>query len=350
MRRLASAHAAYHAAEPAPASTMISVVVPMYNEEENVARLVDEVAAALAAQPNSFELIIVDDGSTDESAARLEALTANRPWLVPVYLKRNYGQSTALQAGFDVARGDIIVTLDADLQNDPAEIPRLLTLLEQHPDIDVISGWRRQRQDNTLTRTLPSRIANWLVSTVTGVRLHDYGCALKAYRRQIIADLRLYGEQHRFIPALAADVGGRILEVEVNHRSRALGKSKYGIDRTARVIVDLFWITFLLRFLHRPMHAFGGLGLAFAMIGAAILAYLGFDKLVLGHDIGGRPLLFLGMLLTIVGVQLVATGVIGELLTRVYHEPEGRRQYLLRRPPAVSESALPAARDVQSLG
>jgi glycosyltransferase involved in cell wall biosynthesis len=350
MRPLVSARAARHAAEAAPPSTTISVVVPMYNEEENVARLVDEVGDALAQHRHSFELIIVDDGSTDDSAARLEALAASRPWLAPVYLKRNYGQSTALQAGFDVARGDIIVTLDADLQNDPAEIPRLLILLEQSPDIDVISGWRRHRQDNALTRTLPSRAANWLVSAVTGVRLHDYGCALKAYRRQIIADIRLYGEQHRFIPALAADVGGRILEVEVNHRSRTLGTSKYGIDRTARVIVDLFWVSFLLRFLHRPMHAFGGLGLAFGLVGGAILAYLAFDKLVLGHDIGGRPLLFLGMLLTIVGVQFVATGVIGELLTRVYHEPEGRRQYLLRPPPALSENASPSTRDVQSLG
>jgi glycosyltransferase involved in cell wall biosynthesis len=325
--------------DAATPADLISVVVPMHNEVENVAALVEAIERALAGAGRPFELILVDDGSTDGSDQRLEQLAVTRPWLHPLYLKRNYGQSTALQAGFDIAQGEIIVTLDADLQNDPAEIPRLVAILDGNPDIDAVSGWRSNRQDSALSRTLPSRVANWLISRVTGVRLHDYGCALKAYRRQIISDLRLYGEQHRFIPALAADVGARILEVEVGHRARERGQSKYGIDRTARVILDLLWITFLLRFLHRPIHAFGGLGLASGAVGAAILAYLAVDKLVLGHDIGGRPLLLLGLLLTVIGVQFIATGVLGELLIRVYHEPQGRRQYLLRRFPTGSANA-----------
>jgi glycosyltransferase involved in cell wall biosynthesis len=329
---------------------LISVVVPMHNEVENVAALVESIERALAHADRRFELILVDDGSTDGSDQRLEQLAATRPWLHPLYLKRNYGQSTALQAGFDIAQGEIIVTLDADLQNDPAEIPRLVGILDENEDVDVVSGWRSRRQDNALSRTLPSRIANWVISRVTGVRLHDYGCALKAYRRQIVSDLRLYGEQHRFIPALAADVGARILEVEVGHRARAHGRSKYGIDRTARVILDLLWVTFLLRFLHRPIHAFGGLGLAFGAAGAAILAYLAVDKLILGHDIGGRPLLLLGLLLTVIGVQFIATGVLGELLIRVYHEPQGRRQYLLRRYPAGSATASASVPDERPAG
>jgi hypothetical protein len=197
----------------------------------------------------------------------------------------------------------------------------------------VISGWRKARQDAALSRKLPSMLANGLISKVTGVKLHDYGCALKLYRAQVIHDLRLYGELHRFIPALAAEVGAKIIEVPVLHHARTRGTSKYGIDRTFRVMLDLLWIKFLLRFLHRPIHAFGGAGMSLGSIGFAILAWLAFDKLVLGHAIGGRPLLLLGALLLLIGVQLVATGVLGELLTRIYHEPEGRRQYQTRSAP-----------------
>ncbi len=256
-----------------------------------------------------------------------------RPWLKPLYLIRNYGQSAALQAGFDAARGEIIVTLDGDLQNDPDDVPALLQLMDERPDVDVISGWRKDRQDRTVSRKIPSMIANGIISRVTGVRLHDYGCALKVYRAQVIGDLRLYGELHRFIPALAADVGAKVLEVPVQHHPRTRGKSKYGIDRTVRVVLDLLWIKFLMRFLHRPMHAFGGLGVALGLVGGLILAWLAFDKLVLGQSIGGRPLLLLGALLVLIGVQLVATGVLGELLTRIYHEPQGRAQYVLRAAP-----------------
>jgi len=311
----------------------VSVVIPVYNEEANVAELVERVGTALQRSGKRFELICIDDGSRDGTAAALESLAATRPWLKPLYLIRNYGQSAALQAGFDAAQGELIATLDGDLQNDPDDIPELLTLLDEKPDIDVISGWRKERQDRTVSRKLPSMAANALISKVTGVRLHDYGCALKVYRADIIRGLRLYGELHRFIPALAAEVGAKIVEVPVRHHARTRGVSKYGIDRTFRVLLDLLWIKFLMRFLHRPLQAFGGFGLALGGAGFLILAWLTAEKLLLDRDIGGRPLLLLGVLLMLIGVQLVATGVIGELLTRIYHEPQGRAQYLLRRQP-----------------
>jgi len=311
----------------------VSVVIPVYNEEANVAELVERVGTALQRSGKRFELICIDDGSRDGTAAALESLAATRPWLKPLYLIRNYGQSAALQAGFDAAQGELIATLDGDLQNDPDDIPELLTLLDEKPDIDVISGWRKERQDRTVSRKLPSMAANALISKVTGVRLHDYGCALKVYRADIIRGLRLYGELHRFIPALAAEVGAKIVEVPVRHHARTRGVSKYGIDRTFRVLLDLLWIKFLMRFLHRPLQAFGGVGLGFGGAGFLVLAWLTAEKLAFGHEIGGRPLLLLGVLLMLIGVQLVATGVIGELLTRIYHEPQGRAQYLLRRQP-----------------
>jgi glycosyltransferase involved in cell wall biosynthesis len=313
-----------------PAHPHVSVVIPIYNEEDNLADLVERVGAALAASGRSFELVLVDDGSRDDSAAILAELARARSWLRPLYLIRNYGQSAALQAGFDAAHGEVIVTLDGDLQNDPDDIPRLLQLLDERPDVDMISGWRKERQDRTLSRKVPSMIANRVISRVTGVSLHDYGCALKLYRAQVIRDLKLYGELHRFIPALAAEVGARIVEVPVRHHPRTRGTSKYGIDRTVRVVLDLLWIKFMMRFLHRPMHAFGGVGFALLALGLLILGWLTFDKLALGHDIGGRPLLMLGVLLALIGVQLLATGVLGELLTRIYHEPQGRPQYVLR--------------------
>ena len=311
----------------------VSVVIPIYNEEANVAELVKRVGTAMLRTGKTFELICVDDGSRDGSAAALEALAAERPWLKPLYLIRNYGQSAALQAGFDAAQGEIIVTLDGDLQNEPDDIPELLKILEQRPEVDVISGWRKERQDRTVSRKLPSAAANAVISGVTGVKLHDYGCALKLYRADVIRGLRLYGELHRFIPALAAEVGANIIEVPVRHHARTRGVSKYGIDRTFRVLLDLLWIKFLMRFLHRPLQAFGGVGLALGAVGFLILAWLTYEKLALGAEIGGRPLLLLGVLLALIGVQLVATGLIGELLTRIYHEPQGRPQYLLRRQP-----------------
>jgi glycosyltransferase involved in cell wall biosynthesis len=311
----------------------VSVVIPIYNEAASLAELVERVGAAMRRAARSFELICVDDGSRDGSAAVLEKLAQERAWLKPLYLIRNYGQSAALQAGFDAAQGEIIVTLDGDLQNDPDDVPELLKLLDERPEVDVISGWRKDRQDRTLSRKLPSTAANLVISRVTGVKLHDYGCALKLYRADVIRGLRLYGELHRFIPALAAEVGANIVEVPVRHHARTHGVSKYGLDRTFRVLLDLLWIKFLMRFLHRPMQAFGGFGLAFGAAGFLVLAWLSAEKIFLGSDIGGRPLLLLGVLLLVIGVQLVATGLIGELLTRIYHEPQGRPQYLLRRQP-----------------
>jgi len=314
------------------AADRVSIVIPVYNEEANLRELVDRVAAAMEPSGADFELILVDDGSRDGSPALLDELAADRPWLNPLKLIRNYGQSVALQAGFDHARGDFIVTLDGDLQNDPADIPGLLTLMHERPHIDVISGWRKERQDAAVSRRLPSRIANSIISSVTGVRLHDYGCALKVYRAKVIHGIRLYGEMHRFIPALAAEVGARIMEVPVQHHPRTRGTSKYGIGRTLRVVLDLLWVKFLMRFLTRPMHAFGGIGLTLFLAGFGILAWLSWEKLGLGHDIGGRPLLLLGVLLALMGGQVILTGLIGELLIRIYHEPEGRRLYVLRGP------------------
>lgn len=328
---------------PVADAVAVSVVVPVYDEADNIELLVARIEAALVPTGRAFEVICVDDGSRDATPALLSTLAAARPWLRPIHLIRNYGQSAALQAGFDVARGDTVVTLDGDLQNDPADIPRLLDLLDADAGIDVISGWRKGRKDQALSRRLPSAIANRIVSRVTGVRLHDFGCALKVYRADVVRDLRLYGELHRFIPALAADVGARIVEVPVQHHPRTRGRSKYGLDRTVRVVLDLLWIRFLMRFLHRPLQAFGGIGMLLLGAGGVTLTYLAVDKLVFGHAIGGRPLLLLGVMLVLMGVQLIATGVLGELLTRIYHEPQGRPHYRVRSP--LAAAAQPAQRD-----
>lgn len=317
----------------------ISVVIPIYNEAENLPDLVARVGDALERTGKPFELICVDDGSRDDSAHILAELAERTPWLRPRFLIRNYGQTAALQAGFDVARGQYIVTLDGDLQNDPDDIPALIEKMDNSPEIDMISGWRKARQDAALSRKLPSMIANRLISKVTGVRLHDYGCALKVYRREIIERIQLYGELHRFIPTLAAEAGARIVEVPVRHHARTRGTSKYGIDRTFRVALDLLLIKFLMRYLHRPLHAFGGIGLWLLTPGALSLAWLGALKLM-GESIGGRPLLLVAVMLCLMGVQLIAIGVLGEILIRVYHEPKGRELY------RVQDSPRPRAPDV----
>lgn len=323
---------------PAAAEPDVSIVVPIYNEVDNLPDLVDRIDQALRPTGRAFELIAVDDGSRDDSAAMLTRLAADRPWLRPVLLARNYGQSSALQAGFDRVRGRYVVTLDADLQNDPLDIPAMLERLDRDDDVDMISGWRQQRQDKALSRRLPSVIANRLISRSTGVHLHDYGCALKAYRREIIDRIRLYGELHRFIPSLARDAGAHIAEMPVRHHARTRGVSKYGIDRTFRVILDLVLIVFFMRYRQRPLHAFGAVGLWLAAPGALILAWLFVLKLG-GEDIGGRPLLLAGVMLVLMGVQLVVAGLVGELLTRIYHEGRGTPQYFVREPRARERSA-----------
>ena len=312
-------------AQPRPE---LSIVVPLYNEEESLPLLVEKLLAALRPLGRSFELVLVDDGSSDATASVLRRLAAETPELVAVLLRRNYGQTPAMSAGFDVSRGDLIVTLDGDLQNDPADIPMLLEQLEQ--GYDLVSGWRHQRQDHAVSRLLPSKLANRLIARVTGVRLHDYGCSLKAYRREVVSDLNLYGELHRFLPALAFIEGARISEVKVNHHPRRFGQSKYGLDRTFRVLMDLLTVWFMKRFLTRPMHVFGFGGLAAMVLGLMVGLWLVGEKLLLGSDIGDRPLLLMALLSFLTGVQLFCFGLLAELQMRTYHESQGRPIYRVR--------------------
>jgi glycosyltransferase involved in cell wall biosynthesis len=307
----------------------LSVVVPLYNEEGSLPHLVAQLLAALQPLGRSFEIVLVDDGSRDGTAALLQDMAARTPELVAVLLRRNYGQTAAMAAGFDASRGEILVTLDGDLQNDPADIPLLLNQLEQG-QLDLVSGWRHQRQDNTISRLLPSLLANLLIARVTGVKLHDYGCSLKAYRREVVADMNLYGELHRFLPALAFIEGARIGEVQVNHHPRRYGKSKYGIDRTFRVLMDLLTVWFMKRFLTRPMHVFGFAGLVSLGTGLALALWLVSEKLLLGADIGNRPLLQMAVLAILSGVQLFGFGLLAELQMRTYHESQGRPIYRVR--------------------
>ena len=306
----------------------VSVVVPIYNEVESLPSLIDAIATTLNSTGLDYELILVDDGSTDGSAQLLKQQAQNHPYLRGVLLRRNYGQTAAMAAGFNFARGSAIVSLDGDLQNDPADIPLLLAKLEE--GYDLVSGWRQNRQDATLTRLLPSKIANWLIGKITGVKIHDYGCSLKAYRSELLADMNLYGELHRFLPALAFIEGARIAELPVRHHSRRHGSSKYGLGRTFRVLMDLFTVFFMKKFLTRPMHVFGSLGMMSLLSGMGLGVYLTFLKLGLGEDIGDRPLLILAVVLLLTGVQLFCFGLLGELLMRTYHESQGRPIYRVR--------------------
>ena len=306
----------------------LSIVIPLYNEAENVPPLAEEIRRALDPLSIPYEVVVVDDGSTDATWERLEAVCAEDPRWVLVALRRNFGQTAAMSAGFDHARGEVIVTLDGDLQNDPADIPRLLQLAKEY---DVVSGWRRNRQDPLLSRRLPSRLANWLISRVTGVRLHDYGCTLKAYRREVIEHLRLYGEMHRFIPAIASWMGISLIEVDTHHRRRRFGRSKYGIGRTLRVVLDLLTVKFLLSYASKPIQVFGLLGLGAGTVGLGVAGYLTFIKLAFGAQIGQRPLLVLAVLLILVGLQLIVMGLLGEMLVRVYHESQQKPIYMVKR-------------------
>ena len=306
----------------------LSIVVPLYNEEANVPILAQEIRQALDPLGIAYEVIAVDDGSTDATAARIAEVRAEDSRWIAIILRRNFGQTAALSAGFDHARGAVIIPLDGDLQNDPADIPRLLALSKEY---DIVSGWRRNRQDPFLSRRLPSHLANWLISKVTGVRLHDYGCTLKAYRREVLANVRLYGEMHRFIPAIASWMGVALVEVETHHRPRRFGRSKYNIARTLRVVLDLITVKFLLSFATRPIQILGLPGLAALGIGSALAAYLATLKLVWAERIGGRPLLLLAVLLIMIGGQFVVLGLLGELLVRVYHESQRKPTYMVRR-------------------
>lgn len=306
----------------------VSVVVPIYNEVESLPHLIDAIASSLSNFGLSYEIILVDDGSQDGSTQLLKEQAKMRSDLRAVLLRRNYGQTAAMSAGFNYARGRVIVTLDGDLQNDPADIPRLMAKLEE--GYDLVSGWRKNRQDAALSRLLPSKIANWLIGEVTGVKLHDYGCSLKAYRAELVADMNLYGELHRFLPALAYIEGAKITEMPVRHYARRYGKSKYGLGRTFRVMMDLLTIWFMKKFLTRPMHVFGLLGLISMLLGVLAGSYLTFVKLGLGETIGNRPLLILTVLLLLTGIQLFGFGLLAELLMRTYHESQGRPIYRVR--------------------
>lgn len=311
----------------------ISIVVPLYNEEDNVANLLARVAGVMRpyakANKVAWEIVAVDDGSRDKTSARMDALVKDYPELVAVHFRRNFGQTAATQAGFDHASGDVIVTIDGDLQNDPKDIPLLLAKMEE-TGADIVSGWRKERKDNAVLTNFPSRMANTLLPRITGVKLHDSGCALKAYRADVLKTVRIYGEMHRFIPAIAAMDGAKIEEVVVTHHAREFGKSKYGIDKSIRVMLDMLQLYFFRRFLRRPIHAFGYAGMASFGLGVLGGAYLTALKLS-GDDIGGRPLLLLSVMLIILGVQLVGMGLLGEVLVRIYHEPEGRKPYAIRK-------------------
>lgn len=308
----------------------LSVVIPVYNEAESLPLLVQALSAALDPLGVTWEVILVDDGSTDDSVAVLEELAAGTPDKIKVIvLRRNFGQTTAIAAGIDHSQGSIIVLLDADLQNDPADIPAMLARLNE--GYDLVSGWRVNRQDDFITRTLPSQIANSLISWVTGVHLHDYGCTLKIYRREVLTGFHLYGEMHRFIPAYAGSVGAKIVEMPVHHHERKFGKAKYGLERTFKVMLDLITVKFLISYTNKPIYLFGGLGILQIVASIIVLAILIAMRFITGVHLNRSPLLLLSAMLFIIGFQSIVLGLIAELLVRTYHESQHKPTYTVRR-------------------
>ena len=310
----------------------LSVVVPIYNEAESIPLLFEQLGQVLGRLGRRYELIAVDDGSSDGSFGTLKSLSAQDRRLRVVRFRRNFGQTAAFAAGFERARGEVVVTIDADLQNDPADIPLLLSKIDE--GYDVVSGWRQDRWKeglwSFLVRRIPSTVANWLISRVTGVYLHDYGCALKAYRSDVVKQIRLYGDLHRFIPAIASYYGVRVAEVPVRYRPRQFGRSKYGIGRTVRVLLDLLTVRFLLSYSTRPIHIFGLLGLLSVLLGVGIGIYLTAIKFLYGAALAERPLLLFAILLVMVGVQLVTMGLLGEMVVRTYYESQNKPIYAVR--------------------
>lgn len=308
----------------------LSLVIPVYNEEENLHPLFNAIHQALDSLLYAWEVILIDDGSTDDSLNVLSELVEKDPEHVRVIsFRRNFGQTAAIVAGLDHAQGEIIVLLDADMQNDPADIPMMLGKLDE--GYDLVSGWRKHRQDTYLTRTLPSNLANWLISKVTRVRLHDYGCTLKAYRRDVLEGFRLYGEMHRFIPVFANWVGAKIVEVPVNHNPRQYGKTKYGLERTAKVILDLFTVKFLVSYSLKPIYLFGGTGLALILGSGVMLTYLFVRRIVATISVLGSPLFQLAVMLLIMGFQALLMGLIAEMLVRTYYESQRKPTYRIRK-------------------
>ncbi|MGE6782169.1 glycosyltransferase family 2 protein [Ensifer adhaerens] len=313
-------------------SIELSVVIPVFNEEDSVQPLIMRVRDALASFPSPWELILIDDGSTDRTLVNARrALSDPGLDLKIVELQKNFGQTAAMQAGIDAAAGRLIATLDGDLQNDPADIPQMVAAIEER-QLDLLVGWRKNRQDGLLLRKIPSWCANRLIGKITGVRLHDYGCSLKVYRASIIKQVKLMGEMHRFIPAWVAGVvpSSRIGEMPVTHHARQHGQSKYGISRTFRVILDLLSVLFFMRYKARPGHFFGSIGLAAGALSGLILLYLGFDKFILGNDIGTRPMLIVGVMLFLSSVQLITTGILAEMMARTYFSDDGTTNYIVR--------------------
>ena len=318
----------------------LSLIVPVYNEEENLSPLIEAIKKSLNPLPYSWEVVLVDDGSEDGSLQVLTGLAEKDPnHLRVLSFRRNFGQTAAIAAGLDYATGEIIVLLDADMQNDPGDIPMLLEKLDE--GYDLVSGWRRKRQDTYLTRTLPSNLANMLISRVTGVPLHDYGCTLKAYRREVLEGFRLYGEMHRFIPVFANSVGARITEVQVNHQPRKFGKTKYGLERTVKVILDLFTVKFLVSYSSKPIYLFGGAGTVLIFGSGVMLLYL-FVRRVLGEiSVLGSPLFQVAVMLLIMGFQSVLMGLIAEMLVRTYYESQRKPTYRVRKTINLPENEKP---------
>ncbi len=305
----------------------VSVVIPLLNEQDNIGTLYEQITKSLSGK-YSFEIIFIDDGSDDDSYDILTQLHKTDSNIRVIRFRRNFGQTSALSAGFDYSRGKIIIAIDADLQNDPADIPKMISMLNE--GYDVISGWRKNRQDNTLTRLFPSKIANWLIAKITGVSLHDSGCTLKAYRREVLSETKLYGEMHRFIPALASWSGAKIAECVVNHRPRTAGKAKYGLGRTWKVILDLITVKFLGSFSTKPIYVFGGLGLL-SGFGALLMGIIVlYRKLAFGNDISGNPLFILTTVFIIATIQFILMGLLAELLVRTYHESQNRSTYVIK--------------------
>ena len=312
---------------------LISIIIPVFNESESIGYLLDEVLNVMCSNKLNFEIVVVNDGSQDSTSNVLDELTIKIKELSVISLRTNYGQTAAMAAGFDNSNGEVVITLDGDLQNDPNDIPKLISHINE--GYDLICGWRYDRKDKLINRRIPSKIANKLIANVTGLKLHDYGCSLKAFKKEILDDIKLYGELHRFLPVLAKIEGAKIKEIKVNHRSRKYGSSKYGIDRTFRVLMDLLTVWFMTKFLTRPMYGFGFVGIISILVSLGMTSYLFIIKL-LGNDIGNRPLLMFALILGIAGVQLFSFGLLGELLIRTYHESQNRPIYRIRKIQSIS--------------
>ena len=306
----------------------ITVVIPVYNEEENLALLYDELTEVMKALDRPYEILFVDDGSKDRSLTILQSMQEADPKVLVVQFRRNFGQTAAMSAGFDFSSGDVIITMDGDLQNDPRDIPRFLEKIEE--GFDVVTGWRHQRKDKFLSRRLPSIIANKIISWTTGVALHDYGCTLKAFRKEVIKNIRLYGEMHRFIPAIASGMGISFTEIKVNHRARRFGTSKYGISRTIRVVLDLITVKFLLSYATRPIQIFGLLGVISGTAGFLLALVMTIQRQFFDVPLSDRPLLLLAIVLIFIGIQFVSIGLIGELQARTYHESQEKPVYYVK--------------------